>query len=158
LAHALPGFIGGLLSGILGGYFAARIQTSYQLRAAATLEVRKLAIEARQAFHNWIGVPAYTGGPGDFHGGHEVGAKIDALSLSYRTQAEWLDDSAGEALERLVTGFGAHYLAHMEACSIKDWTKEQRETAQAAERWLNGELPRLLENVRALPWWRRLFR
>jgi hypothetical protein len=58
LAHALPGFIGGLLSGILGGYFAARIQTSYQLRAAATLEVRKLAIEARQAFHNWIGVPA----------------------------------------------------------------------------------------------------
>lgn len=146
------------MSGILGGYFAARIQTGYQLPAAATIEVRKLAIETSQAFHNWIMAPAYACGPGDYHGGSEVGAKIDALSLSYRTQAEWLDDNAGEALERIVHGFGAHFLAHMEAGSVKDLRKEQRETAQAAEEWLNGELPRLIAQVRALPWWRRLFR
>ena len=158
MTDALPGFIGGLLSGIVGGYFVARTQTSYQLRAAATIEVRKLAIEASQAFHNWIMRPAYTRGPGDYHGGGEVGAKIDALGLSYRTQAEWFDDNARESLERIVHGFRAHYVSHMEACSTKDLRKEQHETAYAAEEWLNAELPRLMEEVRALPWWQHIFR
>jgi hypothetical protein len=146
------------VSGILSGYYAARAQAGYQLRATTTNEVRKLTIEARRAFHNWIMRPAYTRGPGDFHGGREVGTKIDALSVYYQAQAEWLDDNARESLDEIAHGLAAHYRAHMEASSIKDWRKEQHETAWAAEEWLNGELPRLMEDVRALPWWQRVFR
>jgi hypothetical protein len=158
LVDVLAGFVGGLVSGILSGYYAAHAQAGYQLRATTTNEVRKLTIEARRAFHNWIMRPAYTRGPGDFYGGREVGTKIDALSHYYQAQAEWLDDKARESLEQIIHGLGAHYTRHMEACANKDLRKEQHELAGAAEEWLNGELPRLMENVRALPWWRRPFR
>jgi hypothetical protein len=157
LLDALPGFIGGLLSGIIGGYYAGRAQVSYQLRATAVTEISRLTIEAMQAFRNWIMVPAYTDGPGDYHKGPYVGAKIDSLSVYYRANAEWIDGRARDSVESIVQGFTGHYAAHMEACHIRDWRKKQRETARAANTWLSQELPGLLHEVRALPWWRRMF-
>jgi hypothetical protein len=81
--------------------------------------------------------PAYTGGAGDFHQGPYVGAKMDALRLYYNAQDNWLDSKAGESVERIIQGFHVHYHAHMEACQIKDWKREQRETARAAVTWLS---------------------
>jgi hypothetical protein len=137
------------------GYYASRAQVGYQLRATATNELRRLTIEARAAFHNWIARPAYTGGPGDFDGGTNVGAKIDVLNIYFKAHREWLDGKSRESMERILVGLGGHFHAHMTACGFPNERKEQRETARDAEEWLSGELPRLMENVRAIPWWRR---
>jgi hypothetical protein len=141
-------------SGVLG-YIAGRAQIRYELRAATTNEIRRLTIEVQRAFHDWIMRPAYTGGPGDYDRGPEIGAKIDALSIYYRVHDDWLDCKARESVEHILQGLGGHYTSHMEAFWSNDSLKKQRETARAAEEWLSTELPRLMEGVRVSPWWQR---
>lgn len=154
---ALVNSLLGLISGLFGGYVAGRAQIRYQQRAIATTEMRRLMLEARQAFHNWIVRPAYTKGPGDYRRGSQVGAKIDALTLYFKAHEDWLDGKARASAEQIASTFGAYYVAHMHACSNKALLKEQHETAFAAETWLLQEFPGLMANVRSLPWWGRIF-
>ena len=156
-SSALLNSVVGLLSGLLGGYFAGRAQIRYQLRASATTDIRRLMLDARQAFHNWILRPAYYRGPGDYHKGSHVGAKIDTLSTYLRTNEDWLDRETRASAEQIARTLGEHYLAHMEACSFKDALDEQHDTALAAELWLSHEFPKLMGKVRVSSWRRRLF-
>jgi hypothetical protein len=162
MVDVVGGFVGGLLSGVLtggvSGYFVARTQVAYQLRAATTNEVRKLALEAQRTFRAWISRPAYGGGrrQGDLHGADAVGEKIDALSAHFMVHDDWLDDTSKEAVKRIWDGLGQHFSAHLDACFIGDRTEEHR-TAKDAEEWLTRDFVRLLDNVQALPWYRRIF-
>ena len=143
--------------GVLAGYIAGRAQTRYELQAATTIEIRRLSIEVQRAFRDWIMRPAI-GGPGDYHRGPEVGAKIDALSGYYWAHHDWLDGKTQESVEHILQGLGEHFTSHMEAFWSNDSPKKQRETARAAEEWLSTELPRLMEGVRVSPWWQRFRR
>lgn len=156
LIDFLLGIVGGLVSGAFSGYYAAWAKVGYEHRATTTNELRSRTIEAKAAFHNWIARPAYTThGTGDYDGVTNVGVKSDALSAYFRAHREWLDGKSRESMERILVSLGRHFHAHMTACSFPNEIREQRETARAAEEWLSGELPRLMENVQALPWWRR---
>jgi hypothetical protein len=50
--EALPGIVGGLLSGTIAGLLAARAEVGYQRRAAAITEIRRLALDAAGLFHS----------------------------------------------------------------------------------------------------------
>jgi hypothetical protein len=149
---ALPGLIGGLVA----GHYAARAEVSYQRRATAVTELRRLIFETNRPFRIWIMRSERPSESEDLHTGfYEVVAKVDALASYYGIHAEWLSSGTRETVEEIIEGFGEHNARLMDASSGEDQLDERREAAWAASQWLDYVLPELIDDVRARPRWRR---
>jgi|SRR5829696_7330010 len=157
VVDALPGLIGGLLSGIVAGHYAARAEVSYQQRATAVTELRRLTLEVDRTFRTWIMWTGYESEWEDYQlqGFYEVAAKNDALASYYGVHSVWLSGKTRESVERIIRGFTDHNARLMEASS-EDQHK-RREAAGAARQWHDRDLPELIDNLQALPRWRRIF-
>jgi hypothetical protein len=151
---ALLGFIGGLLSGIIGGYYAARAGVSYQQRAIAVAEIRQLVLDASRTFHEWAWRMVSVGERDDYYlrGFYEIVAKVDVLGSSYGIHAEWLSGHARESVEKIIEGISDHNSRLMETAGEDE--EMVRETANAARQWHDQDLLGLIDNIRALPRWR----
>ena len=157
---ALPGLIGGLVSGLLAGHYAARTEVGYQRRATVLTEVRGLIFETKRPLRSWIMKSEYPSESEDLDAGffYEVGAKVDALASYYGVHAEWLSSRTRESVEEIIEGFREHNSRLMDA-SLKEedqqLLEERREAGWRASQWLDFVLPDLMDDLHTLPRWRR---
>jgi hypothetical protein len=142
---ALAGFVGGLLSGVISGHLVARADVSYQRRAAAVTEIRRLALDLSHTFHVWT---LQVGFGSDYYpkGFLEIAAKQGVLSSYYAVHAEWLKSSARASVERIIQEIGEHNSALMETASEDE--EKTREAVTAAKHWHDQVLPGLIDDIR----------
>jgi hypothetical protein len=113
VVEALPGIVGGLLSGTIAGLLAARAEVGYQQRAAAITEIRRLALDAAGLFHSQAITMGYATSETSVQrfyeeGFYEIMSAVRALSRSYGVHSVWLGASTRATVEKIIRGLSDH--------------------------------------------------